>query len=210
MTRAIVFTLGFDTTAVITGLSEFGVRASDNVIFITFEPSSARSISAQKAAEVHIAALNSRGLGLSHQFIQVNDNQGSTMSEIHNALKCFDEIHFDISGGMRYVSIITYLCASLLGDRTKSISVKLESDGRRIYLPQLKMERPSSVEIKVLGELRGNPTNQRQLANVLNRRVSSISRTLDTLEKSGMIETSNSHPKVYSITKYGEIFLKDN
>lgn len=210
-TKAIVFTLGFDVTSIVARLSETGLEGREQLIFIIPTTSSPRAISSQKAIENHISVLNARGFKLTYQFLAVEDqNSSEAVASIYSALASFDEIFMDLSGGLRFLIVTTFLAAMALRHRIKEVVMRLESDGRRVTIPLFEPGKLTRAEANVLVELKSSGSrNQRQLAASVSRRVSSISRTLARLEKMGFVISTGSHPTVFRITPLGEIFLHD-
>jgi CRISPR locus-related DNA-binding protein len=209
--KAIVFTLGFDVTSVIARLSEMELSGREHLVFVVPELSSPRAIASQKALENHIAVLNSRGFKITFEFLKVEENDAAKAAAIiYNALSRHENIVVELSGGLRYLILVTFLAAMALRGRVEEVATRLESDGRHIVIPTLEPSPLTTPDARVLEELRASgPQNQRQLAASVGRRVSSISRSLSKLEKMGFVNSSGSHPCSYSISPLGKIFLND-
>ncbi|MEM0287275.1 MAG: CRISPR-associated CARF protein Csa3 [Nitrososphaerota archaeon] len=209
--NTIVFTLGFDVTSVIARLSEMGLAGKEHLVFVVPESSSTRAIASQKTLENHIAVLNSRGFKLTFEFLKVGEDDAiKAVAKIYNTLSRHENIVVELSGGMRYLIIATFLAAMALRGRVEEVATRLESDGRHIAIPLLEPSPLTSSDARVLEELRfSGLQSQRQLAASIGRRISSISRSLSKLEKMGFVNSSGSHPRSYSISPLGEIFLSD-
>jgi CRISPR locus-related DNA-binding protein len=210
-TKAIVFTLGFDVTSIVARLSETGLEGSEQLIFIIPTTSSPRAISSQKAIENHISVLNARGFKLTYRFLAVEDQDSSkAIASIYSALVPYEEIFMDLSGGLRFLIVATFLAAMALRHRIKEVVMRLESDGRRVTIPLFEPGKLTRAEANILLELKSlGFRNQRELAASVSRRVSSISRTLARLQKMGFVISTGSHPTIFQITPLGEIFLHD-
>ena len=209
--KTIVFTLGFDVTSVIARLSEIGLEGVEHLVFITLANSSPRALSTQKTLESHITILNARGLKLTFEFLAVEeDDAAKAVAKIYNVLAQYDHIYTELSGGLRYLIIVTFLAVMILRGRVKEVTTRLESDGRRLLIPLFEPRPLPTPDAKVLQELRRvGPRSQKQLATSVRRKVSNISRTLTRLEKLGFVKSSGSHPINYGITPLGEVFLQD-
>jgi CRISPR locus-related DNA-binding protein len=208
--KAIVFTLGFDVTSIITRLSEIGLEGDEHLIFIVSESSSQRALATQKSLENHIAMLNSRGFKLTYEFLKLNeDTPILSIANTYRVLSKHQNIIVELSGGMRYLILVTFLAAMIVGGNVLEVATRLESDSRHITIPIFEPKPLTHPEARVLKELKETgPQNQRQLAAILGRKISSISRSLAKLTKAGFTSISPSHPRVYTITPLGEIFLE--
>ncbi|MGQ9719405.1 MAG: CRISPR-associated CARF protein Csa3 [Nitrososphaerales archaeon] len=209
--KAIVFTLGFDVTSVIARLSEMGLAGREHLVFVVPESSSSRAIASQKTLENHITVLNSRGFKLTFEFLKVEeDDAAKAVAMIYKALSRHENIVVELSGGLRYLILATFLAAMALRGHIDEVATRLESDGRHIMIPILEPSPLTTPDAKVLEVLKSSvPQNQRQLATAIGRRISSISRSLSKLEKMGFVNSSVSHPRSYSVSPLGEIFLDD-
>ena len=209
--KAIVFTLGFDVTSVIARLSEIGLAGREHLVFVVPESSSPRATASQKTLEDHIAVLNSRGFELTFEFLELEENDAAkAVATVYNALSRYENIVLELSGGLRYLILSTFLAAMALRGRVEEVATRLESNGRHIVVPVLEPSPLTTPDARVLEELRiSGSRNQRQLATTIGRRISSISRSLSKLEKMGFVNSSGSHPRSYSISPLGEIFLND-
>lgn len=207
--KAIVFTLGFDVTSVIARLSETGLEGKEHLVFIIPATSSTRAISSQKALENYVTVLNARGFKLTYRFLAVEDDDSAkAVANIYSALVAYDEIIIELSGGLRYLILATFLAAMALGRRVKEVATRLESDGRRLIVPLFEPSKLTRSDARILHELKSSgPRNQRQLAASVRRRVSSVSRTLTRLGKMGFVSSTGSHPSTFRITPLGEVFL---
>lgn len=209
--KAIVFTLGFDVTSVITRLSEMGLAGREHLVFIVPESSSPRATASQKTLENHISVLNSRGFELTFEFLKLEESDAAkAVAKVYGALSRYENIVIELSGGLRYLILITFLAAMILRGRVEEVATRLESNGKHIVMPVFEPSSLTNSEARVLGELRTSGSqNQRQLATNIGRRISSISRSLSRLEKMGFVKSSGFHPRSYSISPLGQIFLSD-
>jgi len=210
LTKTLVFTFGFDVTAVIARLSELNLSGREHLIFIVPETSSSRAIASQKSIENHIAVLNTRGFNLSLEFLHVNERYpNKTIAQIFEVLNKHDRILVELSGGLRYLILATYIASCLLVDKVEIISTRLETDGSLVTIPLIEVNNISTSDFKLLQNLwqLGNGT-QRQLSDIIERRISSVSRNLARLKRMGLVEVSESYPQIYKVSPLGEVFLK--
>jgi CRISPR locus-related DNA-binding protein len=209
--KSIVFTLGFDVTSVIATLSGTGLEGKEHLVFIVPATLTSRAVSSQKSLENHLEVLNARGFKLTYEFLSVReDDSAGAIAHIYNTLVKYDEILVELSGGLRYLILVTYLAAMVLRQRVREVAVRLESDGRRVLIPLLEPSKLTQSDARMLRELKSaGYQNQRQLATSIGRRISSVSRTLARLEKMGFVSSRGSRPSTFGITLLGEVFLLD-
>jgi len=207
--RTLVFTLGFDVTTIIARLSELNLNGREHLIFIVPEISSPRAVVSRKSIESHIAVLNSRGFNLSSEFLVINNDAKGAIAQILETLNKHDKIFVELSGGLRYLVLATYIASNLLKDKVETVSARLETDGSRISIPLLGSIAVSRPDLRLLQELESlGRGSQLQIAKIMAKRISSVSRSLARLQRMGLIEVSASHPRIYVVSSLGRVFLK--
>lgn len=209
LNRTIAFTLGFDATSVIARLSEVSLHGDENLVFIVPRSSSARAIATQKTLESHVAALNSHGFKLNLKYVEIGEEEPSVaIAQIYDSLSESGNIIVELSGGMRYLVLVTFLACLILANKVIEVTTRLESDGRKVRLPLLNVNNLRSTDAKLLEQLsRFKDLDRKELASFLEVNVSNISRPLTKLDKEGFVVSKGSHPERLSITPLGRVLL---
>jgi CRISPR locus-related DNA-binding protein len=209
-TRTLVFTLGFDVTAIIARLSEAILTGREHLIFIVPETPSPRAVATQKSIESHLAVLNTRGFSLSSEFLRVKEGDlSNAIAQTLEALDKHERILVELSGGLRYLILATYVASCLLKDKVEMLSTRLETDGSQVTIPLMESDKLSPADFRLLQDLRSlGRATQRELVSVVGRRISSVSRIVARLQRRGLVEVSGSHPRIYALSSLGEVFLK--
>jgi CRISPR locus-related DNA-binding protein len=206
-TKALVFTLGFDVTHVLTRLTEIGLEGKEKLIFVLPKDKKERAEASVSAIQAHINALNSRGFKLSGVFLRVDEHDFlKAVRELYHELEGFDELYVELSGGLRILNFALFATSLLLGKKVKQISTKLETDGSNVALTQLPLITLKQNEKALLQALKSEKTIS-ELSKEVKRNKTSVYRTLEQLEEKGLVKPSETHPVRYSITALGELIL---
>lgn len=97
----------------------------------------------------------------------------------------------------------------MLRDRVDEVSLRLENSSEKVSVPVLELAKPSETEVRILKEIyKSREPTQRKMARNLDRKISSISRTLARLETKGLVTKKEGKPSVYSLTRLGSLMLK--
>jgi CRISPR locus-related DNA-binding protein len=207
ISKALVFTLGFDVTHVLTRLTEIGLEGKEKLIFVLPKDKKERAEASVSAIQAHINALNSRGFKLSGEFLRVDEHDFlKAVRELYQALEGFDELFVELSGGLRILNFALFTASLLLGEKVKRMSTKLETDGSNVALTQLPLVTLKQNEKALLQALKGEKTIS-ELSKEVKRNKTSVYRTLEQLEEKGLVKPSETHPVRYSITALGELIL---
>jgi CRISPR locus-related DNA-binding protein len=207
ISKALVFTLGFDVTHVLTRLAEIGLEGKEKLIFVLPKDKKERAEASVSAIQAHINALNSRGFKLSGEFLRVDEHDFlKAVRELYQALEGFDELFVELSGGLRILNFALFTASLLLGEKVKRMSTKLETDGSNVALTQLPLVTLKQNEKALLQALKGEKTIS-ELSKEVKRNKTSVYRTLEQLEEKGLVKPSETHPVRYSITALGELIL---
>ncbi|MEM0272587.1 MAG: CRISPR-associated CARF protein Csa3 [Thermoprotei archaeon] len=207
----LVFTLGFDVSAVVAKISEVGLGGDEEIVVVTVKSDSGRARLGVTTVKSHVEVLNSRGMRLKFRVVELEPERGDPLldlEKLYDVLKGSSDVSFELSGGMRYCVLLCYMVALLLGDSVRDVSTRLESSGVAVGLPILRAVSPTSVEIKVLVELSRGGATQRDLAERLGRKMSSVSRVLAGLVEKSLVAVNSGKPKSYAVTPLGKIYLK--
>jgi CRISPR locus-related DNA-binding protein len=208
--KTFVFTLGFDVTGVVTRLSEAGLEGSEDLVFITIKNDSPRAATSKASLIGHIQILNSRGMRLTHEFVEVEaHDSGEDLEAIYEPLSKKRNIVIELTGGMRYIVLLTYMVGQMLGEKVIEASTRLESDGSRMNLPLLRLAKLTNKDAKILEDTI-TPKTQKELAQIHGKKLSNISRSLKSLEQRGLVSRISKHkPILYKTTHLGNIYLKE-
>ncbi|PSN89775.1 hypothetical protein B9Q03_08195 [Candidatus Marsarchaeota G2 archaeon OSP_D] len=206
--KALVFTLGFDVTHVLTRLTEIGLEGKERLIFILPKNKKERAEASVTAMQAHINALNSRGFKLSGEFLRVEEHDFlKAVSELYHKLESFDELYIELSGGLRILNLALYTASLLLGGKIRQMSTKLETDGSTVTLtrpPPLILKQYEKTLLEALRQEKTIP----ELSKEIKKSKTSVYRTLEKLEANGLVGSSGTHPTKYVITTIGELILK--
>jgi hypothetical protein len=71
--RVIIFTLGFDTTAIMARISELGIIGDDEFIFLVPEKTTGRSENTFLMIKQFMDVLNTRGPKIKYEFVHINE-----------------------------------------------------------------------------------------------------------------------------------------
>jgi CRISPR locus-related DNA-binding protein len=207
--KTFVFTLGFDVTGVVTRLSEAGLEGSEDLVFITIKNDSPRAATSKASLIGHIQILNSRGMRLTHEFVEVEArDSGEDLEAIYDSLSKKQNIVIELTGGMRYIVLLSYMVAQMLGEKVIEVSTRLETDGSRMNLPLLRLAKLTHKDAKILEDTI-IPKTQKELAQIHGKKLSNISRSLKSLEQRGLVSRISNHkPILYKTTHLGDIYLK--
>lgn len=101
--RIIVFTLGFDATAVLARITEIALQGDEEFVFLVPTKTTERSENTILTIQQFINSLNTRGLKIIYEFIRVNENSVSdAMQSTYDKLSTKNgSFIFDLSGGLR-------------------------------------------------------------------------------------------------------------
>lgn len=205
--KALVFTLGFDVTHVLTRLTEIGLQGKEKLIFVLPKNKKERAEASVSAIQAHINALNSRGFKLSGEFLRVDEHDFlNAVRKLYQELEGFDEVYVELSGGVRILNFALFTASLLLGKKVKQMSTKLETDGSNVALTQLPLVTLKQNEKALLQALKCEKTIS-ELSKEVKRNKTSVYRTLEQLEVKGLVKPSATHPVRYSITALGELLL---
>src|SRR5579875_3281269 len=196
--KALVFTLGFDVTHVLTRLTEIGLEGKERLIFILPKNKKERAEASVTAMQAHINALNSRGFKLSGEFLRVDE---------HDFLKAVSELYNELSGGLRILNLALYTASLLLGGKVRQISTKLETDGSTVTLTRPPPLILKQYEKTLLKALKHEKTIS-ELSKEVKKSKTSVYRTLEKLEANCLVGSSGTHPTKYTITTIGELMLE--
>lgn len=211
--RIIVFTLGFDATAVLARITEIALQGDEEFVFLVPTKATERSENTILTIQQFINSLNTRGLKIIYEFIRVNENSVSDATQT-----TYDKLStkngsfiFDLSGGLRALVIIGYIVAQLLRNRVHEVSSRLESSNEKVIIPLFDLTRPTQAEIRILDKIdRNKELTQKEIAEDIDRKVSSVARVLMDLEAKGFVIKSNGKPSRYALTKIGSLILKSS
>jgi CRISPR locus-related DNA-binding protein len=209
--RIIVFTLGFDASAVIARLTELELKGIEEFVFLVPSSSTDRSENTILTLQQFISSLNLRGKHLRSEFIRVKENSiVDSMEAVYDKLSSKEgHFIFDLSGGLRALVIIAYTVAQLLRARVDEVSSRLENSSEKVTIPLIEIAKSTDVEIRLLQEIdKARESTQRKMARNTDRRISSVSRVLADLEKRGLVIKKEGKPSIYAITKLGHLMLK--
>lgn len=75
--------------------------------------------------------------------------------------------------------IVGYIVAQLLRNRVHEVSSRLESSNEKVIIPLFDLTRPTQAEIRILDKInRNKELTQKEIAENIDRRVSSVARVL--------------------------------
>src|SRR5579875_374896 len=206
--KALVFTLGFDVTHVLTRLTEIGLEGKERLIFILPKNKKERAEASVTAMQAHINALNSRGFKLSGEFLRVDEHDFlKAVSELYHKLEGFDELYIELSGGLRILNLALFTASLLLGGKVRQISTKLETDGSTVTLTRPPPLILKQYEKTLLKALKHEKTIS-ELSKEVKKSKTSVYRTLEKLEANCLVGSSGTHPTKYTITTIGELMLE--
>jgi CRISPR locus-related DNA-binding protein len=208
--RILVFTLGFDASAVIARFSEIEVKGTE-LVFLVPAKSTDRSENTILSLQQFINSLNLRGQHIAVEFIRINENlTDDAIQTVYTKLAAKQgRFTFDLSGGLRVLVLIGYTVAQLLLDRVDEVSLKLESSNEKVTMPLFRLDELTDAEYRVLEEVDKNrESTQRKIALRTDRKISSVSRVLYDLESKGLVFKKEGKPSIYSLTKLGNLMLQ--
>lgn len=209
--RILIFTLGFDASAVIARFTEIEVKGTEELVFLVPAKSTDRSENTILSLQQFINSLNLRGQHIVVEFIRIKENlTEDAIQTVYAKLSAKQgRFTFDLSGGLRALVLIGYTVAQLLRDRVDEVSLRLESSNEKVTMPLLQLAELTDVEYRVLEEIDKNrESTQRRMALRTDRKISSVSRVLSDLESKGLIFKKEGKPSIYSLTKLGNLILQ--
>jgi CRISPR locus-related DNA-binding protein len=206
--KALVFTLGFDVTHVLTRLTEVKLTGTENLIFILPSTKADRAEASISAIQSHVSALNSRGFKLSCEFLRIDEhNFISSVNKLFKRLTKFDEIQVELSGGLRILNLALLSATLLLRKKVTKVNTKLETDGSNVDLTLMPVRPLKDNEKKLLSVLKGSEKSVIEIAQLLNKNKTSVYRVLKGLEAYGLVCSNGNYPVKYKTTTLGELFL---
>jgi len=148
LNKIVLFTLGFDTTAITAKLVETTFEPGDAIMLIVPSTESDRATAAIKSIEGLLGMLRSRGLSLQLRVVTINElSFAESVAKIYNEVVTLGaaQIEIDASGGLRVLGLAAYTTAMLLASTHPDLrpnirfTLRLESNGieTRAILPSL-------------------------------------------------------------------------
>jgi CRISPR locus-related DNA-binding protein len=209
--RIIVFTLGFNATAVMARINEIAVQAGEEFVFLVPAKGSDRSENTILTIQQFINSVNIRGQKIIYERISVKENSTEeAIQAVYDKLSVKKgHFIFDLSGGFRVLVLIAYTVAQLLRNRVDEVSLRVEDSNEKVTMPLLDLAKPTEAEIRILEEINTKrECTQRKMAHSIDRKISSVSRILTDLEARGLINKRDGKPSIYNLTNLGSLILK--
>jgi CRISPR locus-related DNA-binding protein len=134
--RVLIFTLGFDASAVIAPFTEIKVKGTEELVFLVPAKSTDRSENTILSLQQFVNSLNIRGQHITHEFIRIKENlTDNAIQTVYTKLSAKKgRFIFDLSGGLRVLVLIAYAVAQLLRDRVDEVSLRLESSSEKVTM----------------------------------------------------------------------------
>jgi len=212
LSKVVVFTLGFDTTAITTKLVETTLEPRDAIVLIVPNTESERATAAIKSIEGLLEILRSRGLNLRLYVITVNElSFVESVATIYKTIASLNAVHveIDVSGGMRVLGLATYTAATLLASTHPALrpnmrlTLRLESNGAETHAVLPLLEIPNNLDL--LKTIQEEPDHRLSVLSAkLRRDISTLSRQIRVLREKGLIVEGE--PR-YEISELGRLFL---
>lgn len=206
----LIFTLGFDASAVIARFTEIEVKGTEEFVFLVPAKSTDRSENTILTLQQFINSLNLRGQHITCEFIRIKESlTEDAIQTVYTKLSAKQgHFIFDLSGGLRVLVLIAYTVAQLLRDRVDEVSLRSESSNEKVTIPLLELAKPSDAENRALDQIdKTRESTQRKMALRTDRKISSVSRVLSDLEAKGLVFKKEGKPSTYTLTKLGTLIL---
>jgi len=211
--KRIIFSLGFDTSGVISVLTELPLRSGDEIVFLVPSKETPKSREARQSIERFIGLLAQRGLDLKHRFISLDEEDAPGM--VAEIVGLIDEspgpVYLEALGGLRSIVASMVVAALLRGDRIAELAAVAESTSKRVAvpLPPLKPPRFTQLQLEILRialSSKNGKISLPQLAIELGKPKTTLSDNLHKLEKWGLLKQVGKRPATYTPTPLARVF----
>ncbi len=211
--KRIIFSLGFDTTGVMTLLTELRLNPGDEIFFLVPKRDTPKSAEARENIDRFLRLLSQRGLKLRHEFHRLDEEDAASMiAHIVELIDQGEEVYLEALGGLRSIVAAMTVAALLRPRKVAELAAVAESTSRRVKipLPPLRPPRIDDLNRKIL-ELAITASNHivtlPYLQEALGKPKSTLSDRLRRLEEWGLLEKTRSRPATYRATPLAKALL---
>ncbi len=209
--KRIIFSLGFDTSGVISVLTELDLRPGDEIIFLVPQRDTPKSREARENIERFLRMLAARGLELGYEFHRLDEEDAASMiAEITGLIDGGEEVYLEALGGLRSIVASMTVAALLRRGKIAELAAVAESTSRRVKIPlpplsPPRLDRLYHEILRVALDSSNGIVTLPYLEEVLGRPKSTLSDRLHNLERWGLLKKVKSRPATYTPTPLAKI-----
>jgi len=218
MSRLFVITLGFEEKYVVRMLTRYGVGPEDLLLVFT----GPRTQMSEKAVRILADFLSKYYESTSLEVVETKPADGfgqlleKMYEEVSGRAGQYDEVVFNLSGGMRVLCLAALMTAQLLSALHSKVRVELETEDSSALIPvpraavslPLTLAELTAEKLEVLREISHTPTTAKTISARLGKDESSVRKHLATLTSLGLAETIGERPRKYIATPTGRTVAK--
>ncbi|GEM_PF-1915642 len=209
--KRIIFSLGFDTSGVISVLTELDLKPGDEIFFLVPRRDTPKSREARENIRRFLEMLADRGLELVYVFQELDEEDPASMiADIAGLIDEGEEVYVEALGGLRSIVASMTVAALLKRGKVAELAAVAESTGRRVKIPIPPLSPPRLDRLYreilhiALGSSNGIVTLP-YLEEVLGKPKSTLSDRLHNLEKWGLLRKIKSRPATYTPTPLARV-----
>jgi len=209
MKKCVIISFGFDLSGVFRAYSEYSLKRGDLIVLVLPEPVSPRNESAVKDVESFLSGLKSKGVDIDKEVLGVDANDiGSIVEDIGEIIKEQKyQYYLEATGGIRSVCVAFTILGIIFKDKIEFFRTINEANGyiTEVSLPTCASD-ISSTKRKILYLLKKQSgLTTKDLANELDKNVSTISRHLSELEHRFLVKKDSEYDARYNLTYVGKV-----
>ena len=213
--KTVILSFGFDVGIVMRTLSDYSLKSGDGIVLVVPDDDNEKKISSIKEVEKFVSTLGERGLSLTLEIIEVDDQniEESVMRICEYMLSHPDnDYHLEASGGVRSICTAVTITAMLMGDFVKSFATLSEAASKKMFVEVPVYDNTlSEAKMNLLHLLSKEPLVIKEISSRIRKNISTVSRHLEELEKKKLVrKDGEGYGCKYSLTPYGKIVLRMN
>lgn len=212
--KRIIFSLGFDTSGVISLLTELNLNPGDEIIFLVPKHDTPKSIEARENLDRFLRLLSQRGLELHYEFHRLNEEDAASMiAEIVNLVEEGEKVYLEALGGLRSIVAAMAVAAVLCQDKVAELAAVAESTSRRVKIPlppvkPIRLDELDTEIIRLALESRNGLITLPYLQQTMEKPKSTLSDKLRRLEEMGLLRRVRSRPATFKPTPLAKALLR--
>lgn len=206
--RTFIITLGFHEDHAIRRLLSCGATKEDRIYLITAKP---KASAVERAYEGIVSVTKKVGLS-KPELIELPQEPAEGVKTIAEILEKAENIVFDLSGGMRYLTIYSILALIITKKKAKIYVQPEGSEEKEIEIPEAAIQIITSpvteAEVNTLKLINDNEgISPEELAKTAGKALKTINNILTSLNKKGLIFRKGRRGGIY-ITSWGRLVIE--